>query len=178
MCLPLLIKPPRRNQCRSAFTLIEILIVVVILGILAALAVPKFSNASQSARENTLKDEMRYLRTQITVYTSQHGDVAPGYPSGDTTQNPDAPTFIAQMTQYTDQYGNVSATPGGVYTFGVYLSQMPTNPVNSFVTITIVPSGAAFTPDGTTGWLYQPSTGAVMPNLLGSDSEGTAYNKY
>ena len=56
----------RRNARRRAallkgFTLVEILIVVVILGILATIVLPQFSNASATARENTLKDELRYL---------------------------------------------------------------------------------------------------------------------
>ncbi len=41
-----------KRACKRGFTLVEILIVVVILGILAAIAVPKFSNASQLARKD------------------------------------------------------------------------------------------------------------------------------
>src|SRR6185295_7253169 len=80
-------RPPRSapSARTAAFTLIEILIVVVILGILATIVVPQFSNASINAKENTLKDELRYLRTQIVVYKAQHHDIAPGYPGGDNT---------------------------------------------------------------------------------------------
>ena len=73
------------HPSRRAFTLIELLIVIVILGILATIVVPQFSNASINAKENTLKDELRYLRTQIVVYKAQHHDVPPGYPNGDRT---------------------------------------------------------------------------------------------
>src|SRR5438105_7827710 len=72
---------------RAGFTLIEILIVVTILGIIATIVVPQFSTASNTARENMLKDELRYLRTQIVVYKAQHHDVNPGYPGGDTTKS-------------------------------------------------------------------------------------------
>jgi len=65
---------PRRH--RRGFTLVEILIVVVILGILASIVIPQFSNATETARQNTLKDELRYLRTQFVVYGAQHNDVA------------------------------------------------------------------------------------------------------
>src|SRR6266850_431992 len=49
------------------FTLIEILIVVVILGVLGAVVLPRFSDASNTTRENTLKDDLRYARTQMIV---------------------------------------------------------------------------------------------------------------
>src|SRR4051812_15890238 len=88
---------PRRKR---AFTLIEILIVVVILGILAAIVIPQFSNASHVARENSLKDDLRYLRTQVAVFKAQHRDVPPGYPSGNIASTPTSADFIAQMTQY------------------------------------------------------------------------------
>ena len=72
-----------RGKPAAGFTLIEILIVVVILGILATIVIPQFSNASAQASENTLKDDLRYLRTQIVVFKAQHRDVPPGYPGGD-----------------------------------------------------------------------------------------------
>src|SRR4051812_32333230 len=77
-----------RRTSRGGFTLVEILIVVVILGILATVVIPQFSNASQEARENTLKDDLRYLRIQIQVYKAQHRDVPPGYPNADPNQAP------------------------------------------------------------------------------------------
>src|SRR5438874_253015 len=108
--------PTKQRLPRGAavgFTLIEILIVVVILGILATIVVPQFSNASMNARENTLKDELRYLRTQIVVYKAQHHDVPPGYPNGDRTAAATGPDFILQMTKPTDEYSvvNASSTP-------------------------------------------------------------------
>ena len=53
---------------KKAFTLVEILIVVIILGILASIVVPNFSNASHQARENMLKKNLYMLRSQINVY--------------------------------------------------------------------------------------------------------------
>src|SRR3954471_6340222 len=91
------VRTARRNSRRpgvgtAAFTLVEILIVVVILGILATVVIPQFSNASQEARENTLKDDLRYMRTQLQVFKAQHRDVAVGYPGANTSA---APTFTA-----------------------------------------------------------------------------------
>src|SRR5689334_20986294 len=88
--------PPVRRH--SGFTMIEVLIVVVVVGILAAVVVPRFSNASVQAKENTLKTDLRYLRTQIVVYKAQHNDIAPGYPDGDLAALPTAGAFAQQMT--------------------------------------------------------------------------------
>ena len=168
----------RMVASRRAFSLVEILIVVVILGILAAIAVPKLSSASQVSRENTLKESLRLLRTQVGVYYTQHADSYPGYPGGDTGQTPTGDTFVHQMTQCTDSSGNVSANPSSVYKWGPYIQAMPGNPVNYLGTITIIGPGAPMTADGTTGWLYQPSTGSVQPNVTGKDSEGKNFSDY
>src|SRR5688572_18299221 len=120
-------KPSHR---RGGFTLVEILIVVVILGILATVIVPQFSNASRQARENTLKDDLRYLRTQITVFKAQHRDVAPGYPGGSTAAAPSEATFLQQMTMYSNDACAVSATASPAYKFGPYLTKMPLNPIS------------------------------------------------
>src|ERR1043165_638000 len=101
------------------FSLIEILIVVMILGILAAIAIPRFSNASQTARENTLKNELQQLRSQFGVYRSQH-DVYPGYPNGDSNQTPTFAALRDQLLQYTDQSGHTAASRSTTYIWGPY----------------------------------------------------------
>jgi len=169
--------PMNRRPVR-AFTLVEILIVVVILGILAAIAVPKFSNASSMARENTLKDDLRLLRTQINVYRANHQDVSPGYPGGDTTQTPTMQAFSDQLTLFTDTLGNTSLTLTTACRWGPYFTQLPQNPVSSLSTLKFLGPSDAFTADGTTGWLYQPSSGYVKPNLIGVDSDNRAFSDY
>src|SRR6266699_3339857 len=62
---------------RSGFTLVEIQIVVIILGILAAIEIPQFTNASQDARESALLSQLQTLRSQIELYKLQHFDKLP-----------------------------------------------------------------------------------------------------
>ena len=62
---------------RGGFTLIEILIVVIILGILAAIVIPQFSSASTQARTTSLQSTAQTLRSQIALYKLQHGDNLP-----------------------------------------------------------------------------------------------------
>lgn len=171
---------------RSAFTLIEILIVVVILGILAAVVFPQFSNASLTARENTLKDDLRYLRTQISVFKAQHQDVPPGYPGGDLNATPTEAAFLDQLTKHTDEACGVSIPASSTFRFGPYLQKMPENPLIGRNGIYIVVSGELPAPSQDlkdskgqlAGWIYKPQTQELTPNLAGVDRDGTPYIKY
>jgi type II secretion system protein G len=65
-----LYSPSRR---RSGFTLIEILIVVVILGILAAVIIPQFTNAADDASISSARTQLQTMRSQVELYRAQHG---------------------------------------------------------------------------------------------------------
>lgn len=165
---------------RRGFTLVEILIVVAILGILAAMVVPKFSSAADAARESVLRDDLRYLRTQIVVYRAQHNGVNPGYPEGDTSASPTASAFLQQMTLYTDDKGVTSASPDSRFKYGPYLMKMPENPVKGSDAIRIIADGQDMpeAPTGNEGWVYQPSTGTILANVEGSDGKGQPFFEY
>jgi type II secretion system protein G len=67
----------RRNQVKRGFTLIEILIVVVILGILAAIIVPQFTDAAQTAGASSARSQLQSLRSQIELHRVQNNGAAP-----------------------------------------------------------------------------------------------------
>ncbi len=60
-----------KTRVSRAFTLIEILIVVVILGILAAIVIPQFTDASQQAMESSVVTQLQTLRSQIELHDVQ-----------------------------------------------------------------------------------------------------------
>jgi len=145
---------------RNGFTLVEILIVVVILGILAAIVIPQFSNASEEAKSSSLVSDLQSIRSQIQLYKVQHahGDSLniPGTISG--------VDFEESMTMYTVLDGTLADPQapdpnGGVY--GPYLQKIPPNPFNDCDVVTSGTTTPAPGTGGTTsGWYFNTDTGA------------------
>lgn len=159
---------PAATVKRRGFTLVELLIVVTIIGILATIVIPQFSNASTQAKENALKDELRYLRTQIVVFKAQHRDVAPGTGGA---------SLADQLTKYTDETGQTSDVATATHKFGPYLSKMPKNPINNLDTIEVT-AQTPLVADGGHGWKYNVTTQEVIADIEGNDSIGTPFAKY
>ncbi len=176
---PELVQPDRAMRGK-AFTLVEILIVVVILGILAAVVVPKFSNASAIARASMLADDLRVIRTQLAVYKSQHLEVAAGYPGGDPTAVPTEAAFVTQMTKASNSRGQTAepGTPG--FKYGPYLREVPPNPLNAKNTVQVIDNGADFpaAADDSHGWVYQPATLLFKADSPGADDKGRSFFDY
>ena len=138
----------RKNK---AFTLIEVLIVVVIMAVLAATVIPQFASSTTDAKESSLKFNMHTLRSQIELYKIHHGS----YPTlADDTLN--------QLLVKTDASGAEDSSGE----FGPYLDgDIPANPfdgVNSvYATSSTSPTAVANTSGG---WQYNASTGGIWPN--------------
>lgn len=121
---------------QSGFTLIEMLVVVIILGILAMIIVPQITVSTEDARLNTLQSNLTTVRSAIEVYAAQHGNRYPGtYSEADGTtpvaDNAASRTaLLAQLTQFTDINGQTNATKDATFKFGPYLKlgQLPQNP--------------------------------------------------
>ena len=69
-----------RPKSRRGFTLIEILIVVVILGILAAIVIPQFTDAAQDASASSARSQLQTMRSQIELYRVQNSGQIPADP--------------------------------------------------------------------------------------------------
>jgi len=147
------------NRKNTGFTLVEILIVVIILGILAAIVIPQFTEASNDARESALASDLQTLRSQLELYKVQHLDSYPPTTS--------SAVFTEQLLGRTNQDGTVMGAEDDAadFPFGPYLQKFPTNPFVSGATADDVSFGTAACPgDDTTGWYFNTTMGKISPN--------------
>lgn len=96
------------KTAQKGFTLIELAIVIVIVAVLAAVAVPKFSNVTRSAQAAVAKDLMAQITSAASIYTAER-QATPRLFSDFVTPNPIAAN--AQHTLSLAQLGNAAAGP-------------------------------------------------------------------
>lgn len=161
----------------KAFTLVEILIVVVILGILSAVVIPSIAHNTISAKDSALAVDLQLLRRVVLVYKSQHLEIGPGYPNGDSSLAPTEQDFIDQTTMSSNTNGQTAAigTPG--FNRGPYLMKIPFNPFNNLNTVEILGDAQAFpaNADDSHGWIYKPATSEIRADNTGTNSNGRRY---
>lgn len=123
---------------RRAFTLVEILIVVVILGILAAIVVPQFVNARDEAAMGTTVSELEKLRRAIDVFRARNSNQVPTVVAGNQTWGP-------------------------LVGSGEYLKDGPLNPWvgSSNAGVIILRDSPDVAYQSNYGWIYDPATGRV-----------------
>ena len=157
---------------QAAFTLIELLLVVVILGILAAVAIPQFTDSSTEARTSSLQTNLSVMRSAVEYYRTNHSGKYPGYPSAGGA--PTAVETTKQLTQASKPDGSTAAPGTAGYAYGPYIREsIPENPINGLATILVVADGAAFpAADNSTGWIYQPQIGKLRANSTGAAPSG------
>jgi general secretion pathway protein G len=145
----------------SGFTLVEILIVVVILGILAAIVIPQFTDASTEAQLSSLCADLQTMRSQIELYKIQHIDNLP-----DTNSLAE---FSDCMLGWTNKLGEVG-TVRADYPFGPYMHKIPSNPFVAEADANEIDfTGTTCPADGQTGWWMNTTTGEFRANSLEAD---------
>ena len=174
---------PEKNR---GFSLVELVIVVVILGIIAAIAIPRVSSSSKTAGDSALRANLPTLRNAIDWYYAEHnntfpGDVAAGGAFG-AADSEDA--LVNQLTKFTSPAGIVSATKDATHNLGPYLrGSFPGVPVGTnakVATVTVVTDGDPLTGDEATGtgWKYDSTTGQIIANTDELGIAGGAYDVF
>ncbi len=142
-----------RTKVRRAFTLIEILIVVVILGILAAIVIPQFTDASQQAMESSVVTQLQTIRSQIELHDVQ-------WPNRTFDPIGDALAPWGQLV-----VGDIVFDPD--YD-GDYLQSPPTNPLQSSNTVAVAAAAGV-------GWVWADANGWGV-GLYGVDETGALFD--
>lgn len=137
----------------QGFTLVELLVVVVILAVLAAVVLPKFVSSSQKSKEAALKSDLVMLRNAVTLFKTDTGY----YPQS--LSDLAAASAPAKGLDSAAALQNVNAADWQ----GPYVESIPTDPI----------SGAAFSYTTTS-----PGVGTVKSSATGNGLNGTAYSSW
>ncbi|MGJ8635922.1 MAG: type II secretion system protein [Phycisphaerales bacterium] len=137
----------KRMRLRNGFTLVEILIVVVILGILAAIVVPGIAGATEDASISATSTELEKLRRAVEVYKASNNDAVPPVTAGDGTWD--------------------------VIVSRAYLKEAPVNPYVGGANAGVIVIGEG--PDEAYqtgyGWIFSATTGDIWAGGFDADDE-------
>ena len=122
----------RRNSLKRGFTLIEILIVVVILGILAAIIIPQFTDAAQDAGASSARSQLQTMRSEIELYRVQNNGATPADDGAGAGPWADlvAENYIRSAPNWPNGFESVYSATTGDLTLTFDLTQGPSPDLN------------------------------------------------
>lgn len=133
---------------RRAFTLVELVVVILILGILASVAAPRFLDTSSMAVESSLHQTLGVVRDAIELYSAQHGGALPGANGTEAKLKSDLAPYLR--------------------------GSFPENPASGSSQVGVQTSGAKLVyTGGSYGWLYDNKTGEFIANSNDISTDGT-----
>lgn len=185
---------PISIQLQKGFTLVELLIVVIILAILAAIVVPQFASTTDDAKIASLDSTLASMRSALDLYYQQHsaypGQVASsGAPSACTSAVTGGAAgtqaaILEQLAYYTNAAGQACKMrgTGNEFKFGPYLKKdtLPPNPITNSSALAISTAGIlGLAADGAAlGWKYDTKSGQFIANDSNTDPSGKAYSTH
>ena len=165
----------KKNQ--KGFTLVELMIVVAIIGILAAIAIPKFADMLEKSREGATKGNLSSINSGISLYVSDNQGVTPGT-LDTTTLTQNGQGFPAFVTQYMDNIPGVKCTAKKKTSLGITTWSNPSSALVTVVVSTNPPTGVTV---AGIGWLYGSATAAgsdFWVNSIAGDMKSTSTMTY
>jgi len=140
----------------QGFSLIELVIVAVIIGIIAAIAVPRLGSAGSGSKQAAVSDDVSIIQKAIDLYAAEHLGNGPDRIVGGSPDT-DGARLVQRLVSKTNERGGQA----GAVIFGPYLRALPTNPFNGLNTVRIdgAPAGA-----NTQGWRYDSRSQVIEPD--------------
>jgi prepilin-type N-terminal cleavage/methylation domain-containing protein len=178
------------KRAQAGFTLVELLIVVIIIAVLAAIIVPQFSSATVDAKEAALDANLARVRSAIELYHAQHNGAYPGSAAttGATCASGSAGTgaahssqaLIDAMVMYSDVTGKTCSVGDATFKYGPYFRKgFPSDPFTGSSAIAVTSTGVPIAPAAATGgWAYDDKSGQLVMNSNAPDSKGNAYSTH
>ena len=142
---------PESPARRAGFSLIELVIVVVIIGIIVGIALVRLTSSAESSKEAALAMNLRTVRDAIGLYRAEHHG-RPPYVDENGNLDTVGANFKKRLEGNTDDNGKVEA--GGA--FGPHLRKFPGNPFSGKTNVRI---DATAPGDGSRGWHMHEVTG-------------------
>ena len=182
-----------RTRLQHGFTLVELLIVVIILAILAAIVIPQFSSATTDTKEAALDSNLGGLRNAVELYKAQHttypGGVATTGGSCTATKGTgainSAQAYIDHLLMYSDASGNTcSVGDATTFKYGPYIRKgVPHDAITGkggiAADIVVTTTGAPIAPAAATGgWAVDTKSGQIVMNSNATDSKSVAYSTH
>lgn len=142
---------------RHGFTLVELLVVIVVLAVLAAIVLPKFMNSSRRSKESAMKSDLKLLRNAVSLFNADTGVYPKALSDLSSTTAPTSAT-----AKGLDATGTEAAYAPSDW-HGPYIQDLPKDPI----------SGNDYTYSTASG-----SVGKVTSSAASNGLDGTAYSTW